>query len=207
VRSLHLLHASNLQEFWSSGPITYAQPAYQSDLDIAQIAGDTHPHAIVPAVLNGVFSWDLVTGTQDYHVPGSAMLGVVLPPLNGVTRYAYFDTAVPDHHAIKIIDAATGAALDEIAPVPEMLKMAADPLDPQRIIVEDANFVYAIRLDGHRVEARSAHVATPPLVGRSLVVRVRDGVETVYAGTAMGVSAFRLVPAETSIFRNGFDPF
>jgi hypothetical protein len=110
---------------------------------------------------------------------------------------------------LALIDAATGAALDTVPVAGDVLKMAGDPGDPQRIVVEHADGLEAIRLDTHAVDGRSSRLPSPPnpyFSVDSLVVRASGGVSTAYAGTSAGVYAFRLTPTEASLFENGFDP-
>jgi hypothetical protein len=202
--TLHVLNAATLQTTFSSGAIAPASDL--GSVAIATFAGDASAHVIFTAPLNGVYSYNLGTHALDYSIPASASIGTLLPATEGVTRFA-FAAFVDGQRAIQVIDAATGAALDAWTVPTEVRRMAADPNDPQRLVIEDNDGLAAIRLDTHAVEGRSSRLPFPPYnTSASLVVRAHGGVSTVYAGTAAGVYAFRLTPVASTIFADGFDP-
>jgi hypothetical protein len=205
--TLHVVNAVTLRTTFSSGPL--APPPDGGSVAIATFAGDASAHAIFTVPFNGVYSYNLGTHTLDYAIPASVRIGALLAPANGVTRFAYTDY-VDGQPVISVIDASTGAALDTLHVASEVLEMAGDPNEPERLIVEYADNLAALRLDTHALEGVSSTLPAPPGAfwssSNSLVVRASDGPSIAYAGTSAGVYAFRLLPAESSIFRDGFDP-
>jgi hypothetical protein len=205
--TLHVIDARTLRTTFSSGPLAPAPDA--GTVAIATFAGDASAHVIFTVPFNGVYSYDLGTHTLDYSVPASTPIGSLLSPVNGVTRFVYGDY-VDGQPVISVIDASTGANLDTLHVASEVLELAGDPNDPERLIVEYADNLAAIRLDTHVVEGVSNTLPAPPSAfwssSNSLVVRPSGGQSIAYAGTSAGVYAFHLLSVDSTIFRDGFDP-
>lgn len=204
--TLHLVNAGNMQVAWSSGAI--APAADGGSLELAQFGSDPALHAILAVPYNGVYSYNLTSHSLDYSIAiaGNVAVGTLLTVANGPTRFVYQEL-VAGKSDLVVIDAATGAEVDRLPLMPQIIAMAGDPTDAQRLFVRTPDRVYAIRLDERRIEGVSEDIAQAPPTGRSLTVRVHDDGETVYAGTAVGVSAFHLTSTESPIFRSGFETF